>query len=270
MLKLNDTGGKIISIVNGVKYNYGEVQKINSHSPEIIHNYGVYCMFVSQNLGEGKRCLSQSKRAYFEKRSKGEQLGGDLFEGDEGNTAAMVVSGTRASMGKILHVNDFFIEMSGYPKEEIAEKSIDKVLPQVFQFYHEQTMLGWLDDESKMYMQDEGNRYFREVHKGFLKQKNGFIIPVYYRVKYNIFEEKFHVSFRNEKEFNENFEFKMYFITDHKGAVRDVSSLGYAYFGLTKDNLTSAHERYFDELGIYDDEGLYNEEGLIMRVPRKA
>jgi hypothetical protein len=63
--KLNDTGSKIISIVNNVKSNYTEVNKINSHSPEIIHNYGVYAMFVSQNIPEGKKCLSQAKRAYY-------------------------------------------------------------------------------------------------------------------------------------------------------------------------------------------------------------
>ncbi len=31
--KLNETGSKIIDIVNSVKSNYAEVNKINSHSP---------------------------------------------------------------------------------------------------------------------------------------------------------------------------------------------------------------------------------------------
>lgn len=35
-------------------------------------------------------------------------------------------------------------------------------------------------------MNDESNSYFRENHRGFIKQKNGFIIPVHYRVNYNI------------------------------------------------------------------------------------
>lgn len=48
----------------------------------------------------------------------------------------MVVSAAQSSMGKILSVGDSFIEMSGYLKEEITEKSIDKLLPQIMTFYH--------------------------------------------------------------------------------------------------------------------------------------
>jgi len=48
-----------------VRSNYAEVSKINSHSPEITHNYGVYSMFISQNIAAGKKALAQAKRAYF-------------------------------------------------------------------------------------------------------------------------------------------------------------------------------------------------------------
>jgi hypothetical protein len=70
--KLNETGGKIIEIVNTVKSNYHEIRKINSHAPEIIHNYGVYSMFIGQKISEGKKCLAQAKRAYYEKKAQGE------------------------------------------------------------------------------------------------------------------------------------------------------------------------------------------------------
>ena len=142
-------------------------------------------------------------------------------------------------MGKILVVNDNFVEMSGYLKEEITEKSIEKILPQVMMFYHEVAMNRWLNDSSKLYMESEGNCYFREVHKGFLKQKNGFIIPVMYKVTYSIFEEKFHVHFRHEKEFTDNLDLRIYIITDNKGLIRDISALGFSYFSLNKDNLSS-------------------------------
>ena len=74
---------------------------------------------MSQNLGEGKRCLSQSKRAYFEKRSKGDLYSEDTMLNDPSN-ASMRVSGSQQSMGKILSVNENFMEMSGYTKEEIT------------------------------------------------------------------------------------------------------------------------------------------------------
>ena len=48
-----------------MKLNYNEVRKINSHAPEIIHNYGVYSMFIAQKIREGKKSLAQAKRAYY-------------------------------------------------------------------------------------------------------------------------------------------------------------------------------------------------------------
>jgi hypothetical protein len=74
-------------------------------------------MFIAQNIAEGKRALAHSKRAYYEKKSKGELLAGtdNLMETEEDNSC-VVVSAVSTSMGKILSVNDNFVELSGYLK----------------------------------------------------------------------------------------------------------------------------------------------------------
>ena len=112
----------------------------------------------------------------------------------------MLVSAQEQSLGKILAVNDSFVQLSGYLKEEITEKPIDKILPQVMIFCHEYAINNWIKDSSRIFMTDQRNSYFREVHRGFIKQKSGFIMPVQYRVKYKVFEEKFAVYFKNERE----------------------------------------------------------------------
>jgi len=81
-------------------------------------------------------------------------------------------------------------------------------------------MVEWLQDSTRNYLSAPNNQYLHEVHRGFIKQKSGFIIPVHYKVNYSIFEEKFHVHFKNEKEFNDNFDFKIYLITDSKGVIK--------------------------------------------------
>lgn len=103
-------------MVNSVRSNYAEVSKINSHSPEITHNYGLYTMFISQNIAAGKKALAQAKRAYFEKKAKGDMLPSKAAADMEGQHS-LVVSAAQSSMGKILAVGDGFIEMSGYLKE---------------------------------------------------------------------------------------------------------------------------------------------------------
>lgn len=54
-------------------------------------------------------------------------------------------------------------------------------------FYHEFSMNAWLKDQKRVYMNNPENKYFNNTHEGFIKQKNGFIIPVLYKVSYNIF-----------------------------------------------------------------------------------
>ena len=53
------------------------------------------------------------------------------------------------------------------------------------------------------------------------------------------------MHFRHEKEFTDNLEMRMFVITDSKGVIRDISALGFSYFSLSKDNLSSS-ERYID------------------------
>lgn len=114
-------------------------------------------------------------------------------------------------------------------------------------------------------MNNEGNKYFAEIHRGFIKQKNGFIIPVRYKIRYSVFEEKFYAFMNNEKEFNENLEFKIYIITDNKGIIKEISSLGFAFFNFTKENLTSA-DRYIDELGLPFSPELHDDEGMVINL----
>lgn len=81
-------------------------------------------MFVSQHIPAGKRALAQAKRAYFQKKAKGEMLKGDQEGNENGKDGkegvALVVSAAQASMGRILSVSDSFVEMSGYLKQEIT------------------------------------------------------------------------------------------------------------------------------------------------------
>jgi len=52
-------------------------------------------MFVSQNIPEGKKCLSQSKRAYYEKKSKGDILAvSEHVLNSDDNNASIIVSAT--------------------------------------------------------------------------------------------------------------------------------------------------------------------------------
>jgi hypothetical protein len=60
----------------------------------------------------------------------------------------------------------------------------------------------------------------------------------------------------------------MYIITDNRGVIREISSLGFAYFQFNKENLSS-NERYIDELGINLSDEIYSDEGILVSIPRQ-
>ena len=60
----------------------------------------------------------------------------------------------------------------------------------------------------------------------------------------------------------------MYVITDNKGIIKDISALGFSYFCLSKDNL-STNERYIDEFGISFCSELYSD-GMFVNIQKKA
>ena len=51
--------------------------------------------------------------------------------------------------------------------------------------------------------------------------------------------------FKNDKELGENLDLKIYIITDNKGVIKEISSLGFAYFNFTRENMSS-NPRYID------------------------
>ena len=60
----------------------------------------------------------------------------------------------------------------------------------------------------------------------------------------------------------------MYIITDYKGIIKDISALGFSYFNLSRDNLSSG-ERYIDEFGINFSSNIYSE-GVVSTVNKRG
>lgn len=61
----------------------------------------------------------------------------------------------------------------------------------------------------------------------------------------------------------------MFIITDNKGVIKEISSLGFAYFNFTKENLSSK-ERFIDELGINFNNELFEDDGIFVNLVKKT
>lgn len=75
--------------------------------------------------------------------------------------------------------------MTGYLKEDVNGRSLDKLLPEIFCAHHQNAVKLWLADDEKKIL-SLNNEYITKPHSGFFRHKSGFIIPIDYRVSFNI------------------------------------------------------------------------------------
>jgi PAS domain S-box-containing protein len=50
--------------------------------------------------------------------------------------ALIIVSANTKNLGKVIRINLFFTELSGYFKEDLIGRKIEKLLPEIYQNYH--------------------------------------------------------------------------------------------------------------------------------------
>ncbi len=229
-----------------VKENYREIHKINSHVSEVIHNYAIYLIFIGQSHVEGKVLLEQAKRIYFEKKEKEENdMGiftlknseyGDLTAIENSFNSIIRVSLEEEAIGKIIYANAAFTELTGYVKEDITERTIEKILPSIYNYHHKNAIKIWMNDEAKMILASN-NSYVTNPHNGFVRQKNGFLMPVNYRISFNTEENCFLTVMRPDPVAYTGFNCKIYIITNAQGVIKDISPLGYMYFRIGKEEI---------------------------------
>jgi hypothetical protein len=128
--------------------------------------------------------------------------------------------------------------LTGYVKEDITERTIDKILPSVFSFHHKNAMKMWIKDDEKKVLSNN-NTYMMNPHNGFVRQKCGFVMPVNYRISFNTEENCFLAIMRPDPQAYTDFNCKIYIITNVNGVIKDISPLGFMFFRVGKDDFQS-------------------------------
>lgn len=148
-----------------------------------MHNYAVYLICVLQDVYLGTKILENSRKLEQEKlideSDDHKAIENDVDAFEKENMALIVVSAKPEDIGKIVRVNLLFTEISGFFKEEIFDRKIEKVMPEIYRGRHPEMMDNWAKT------QNESSKYFNVEHLAFIKQKSSFIVPVTYKIVFN-------------------------------------------------------------------------------------
>lgn len=124
--------------------------KINNSVPEMLYNYSMFLILVLKETNEGKKIMEEAKAIIVNRMTSGENKDKEIEMNDlvsgKGEYAMVEVSAKSSNMGIILNTNLFFTEMTGYLREGIVERDMDKLLPDIFQSVHKEKMTAWMEE----------------------------------------------------------------------------------------------------------------------------
>ncbi len=95
---------------------------------------------------------------------------------------AVVSNIKKQNLGKITNVNLLFSVLFGYQKEELMNKPIELIVPQLFHEFHGQQIVKF-QEKINAGILDEF--YIGQEHHRFGKDSNGYIFPLIYKVNLN-------------------------------------------------------------------------------------
>ena len=186
--KLNGYGLKIIKLINNINLVYSQMNKLKRESLEILKLYydslsdiinnKDQALIIYKLLNETDIDITENKKEYFDLSNIYSQ---DLFE-------FIILSTSKNEIGKILNTSLGFSLFVGYNKEEIIGKSVDILIPYMFQKEHQKALKEKLkNDRKKMFEKDKNKNDFKEK-KVYITTKSKYIVEL--NLKINIIKNE--------------------------------------------------------------------------------
>lgn len=73
----------------------------------------------------------------------------DLGVVEKSLSAVMKITIEEDGLGSVVYVNDMFTEMTGYAKEDVTGRAIDKLLPDLYAAHHRNAVKLWINNQEK-------------------------------------------------------------------------------------------------------------------------
>ena len=220
LANLNTIGNNINFTVRNSKDNWNKLIKINGNIPAVLKLYSKYLNYVLNEKENGKELMKQFQHLVLKQRTlKKNQL---LDFKDLSNSSCLVFVGVfNKEAGFIKKVNKEFMSLFGYTEEEIVNKKLDLIIPEIYRNNHDEYMMDYLNKKG------DDSEYINQEIFNFGKTKKGFIIPIKYKV--NLYQSMDNVMGNNIQfvasiKADNRFENKLCLLTNHNGVIKDLTS----------------------------------------------
>ena len=145
---LNTIGSKINFSVKKSKENWKQLTKINANVPAVLKLYGKFSIHVLNEKSLGKALVDKSKKIAFMKMEMNKGEVNNIEKLTEPIPMVLVAPG-KSEMGTVKKVNMLFSSLFGYPSEDIVDRNIKKIMPDVYAESHEGFMAQYLECKPK-------------------------------------------------------------------------------------------------------------------------
>ncbi|EGR30840.1 PAS domain S-box family protein [Ichthyophthirius multifiliis] len=228
LLKLNIIGSKISKAVHEAKSHYYDMQKINSKIHQTIKTFGKYLIYVLNDRENGKILLEKAEfiQQQQEQVEKKEDNIEKIFDFKSEPIAYLVVKNKKGEIGHIEQCNMLFSALFGYQKEEVQNKQIQVILPNIYVEIHQQFLQRYYENVA---LGITNSNYLNENQYSFGKNRNGYIFPLFYYV--SVLTDDFQMFLCN---FNADCYIKQtfYVLTNQDGVIIDISQGSIYFLGL--------------------------------------
>lgn len=147
--------------------------EINPNYPQAIHKYAAYQKIVQNNQQYSNQLEEKYKTEIYKKSLANSVNRNDILFRDD--TAVVIISGSKESLGKILKINKGAGVLFGFRKNELLQNSVNKIMPHAIGIHHDELMEAFFKTGKSKIMNQERSLF--GIHQ------NGYCFPVKLLVK---------------------------------------------------------------------------------------
>lgn len=191
LTKMNEYGEKINKLIEEIKINYEEMEKLKYNDEEVL---SLYSDFFQDILNDN------TQAEYYRSRLRDIQGNAVLREGDkrEANEIQglpvsdefeyIFLSAEPSTIGTIIKISLGICKMFGYTQTDLVGKHIDFIMPDMYQQLHKQVLISKLNKYTHLMNQNSRNNVkgnqkgaYREIF-AFGKDKSKYAVPLALKV----------------------------------------------------------------------------------------
>lgn len=175
---LNQLGSKMNTTIKNAKDHWNKLNKYNVTLPRVLRLYGEFSQVILNDKAAAKQLFKKAQSYHLQQMEGEDQDERQIMEGMLQPISIIQVGSCKNELGFVKKCNEHFVSMFGWVKEEMIDKPITSIMPEIYSQYHPCIVKAWTDSPER-----EASGYFSKDNHVFGKHSTNYIFPIVSRVK---------------------------------------------------------------------------------------